>query len=264
MTTEIQENFNNHTHHGGNNDQAIDEGGGCVELGSRKNSCSMKSSTTTHHHLPSITLKPSTPNDAGAHECSSSSNDNIQITNNTHTSTTKAKAINGTTTNNKCQLSTSDNEEGFLSTSPDSANEELLLSKPGAAGDKTDCTASVKALSSPPPLYHCSNPKECVTVKNILESFKAPLSEEQAWALLYQLMSLYRRVSATGKRHIFQDLDIPESMDNISLHRDGTVHCTWSEAELKRKEKELHDRQKQQEEEEQSGKFRLRIRQNKL
>lgn len=77
----------------------------------------------------------------------------------------------------------------------------------------------------------CSkNGGQCITMTNILECFKTPLSEEQAWALIYQFVSLYRMVSLKRRRY-FNELEIPTSLDNLCLHRDGTVHCTWPEDE---------------------------------
>lgn len=289
MTTEIQEKFGDHitphkpkSHGGAANDRAVDEGGG---------GCAASPPTiTTTTTLESLTPSPHnssynnmSKNDAGAHECSSSS-DGINGTTEVDKATikttpiiqhskmldskltcSKAKAING---GKKCQqqlLQTSDAEEGFLSTSPDSANEELLLSSTAKSGELTtdhtsNCANGHSGSNSntpplPPPfIYTCNNPKDCVNIKHILESFKAPLSEEQAWALLFQFISLYRRVAATGQRHIFNDLEVPEAMDNMSLHRDGSVHCSWSEAERKKREQALRELRQHQQEAEQSGK----------
>ncbi|XP_075153614.1 spire type actin nucleation factor isoform X2 [Haematobia irritans] len=282
MTTEIQEIFGDqikphqqqtvNSNDGVGKDHTIDEGGGVDGYSPPI----QETESTASDNRPYAKI-----NDAGAHECSSSSNNNSNNANNiidtkimnsnNSNNTSKAKTINGSGINGNTKkspslLQISDAEEGFLSTSPDSANEELLLSKTRELQvNETSCTNSTTTLvgkdpksSSTPPLpppsiYHCSNPKDCVNVKNILESFKAPLSEEQAWALIYQFASLYRQVAATGKRHIFNDLEIPESMDNVSLHRDGSVHCSWSVVERKQREEAI--RQQQQQEAEQSGDY---------
>ncbi|CAD6998295.1 unnamed protein product [Ceratitis capitata] len=91
----------------------------------------------------------------------------------------------------------------------------------------------------PPPVCLCTNPENCVTLKNILDSFKSPLSEEQAWALLHQFMTLYRQVAAAGQKHIFNDLEIPDGIEHLNLHRDGAVHCSWSDIELKEREQKV-------------------------
>ncbi|KAM7353726.1 spire type actin nucleation factor isoform 2-T2 [Cochliomyia hominivorax] len=238
MTTEIQETFFDHmsatnkqkmSEELASNQRAVDEGGGDGLA-----------------NCPQST--PS--NDAGAHDCSSSNNNTQQHEQQTKLSFTKAKPI----LNGKChQAQHSDVEDGFLSTSPDSANEELL-SKTGDLNETVNNLTQTQA--PPPPICECNNPTGCVSVKNILESFKAPLSEEQAWALIYQSISLYRRIAAAGKRHIFNELEIPDTVDNLSLHRDGTIHCSWSEAERKKKEQKIkhqQQRQQQREKDEQSG-----------
>lgn len=75
----------------------------------------------------------------------------------------------------------------------------------------------------------CSrNSGQCLTLRNILDSFKAPLSEEQAWALIYQFVSLYKMASIK-QHHLFNEFEMPDSLENLCLHRDGTVHCTWPE-----------------------------------
>ncbi|XP_073827231.1 spire type actin nucleation factor isoform X2 [Musca autumnalis] len=293
MTTEIQEKFSDHikphkqqqqqqqkSGSGSNERRAVDEGGG----GGKPHLQPTITTTTTEALTPSensTNMLLATTNDAGAHECSSS---NSVPEEHHHTlnksNKTKSKTIL-VSNNKKCQhqqqqqlLQTSDAEEGFLSTSPDSANEELLLSTKSLKTNENDIKCSDQKLSSvaacnnsnnnnkctapplpPPSIYNCSNPKDCVNIKTVLESFKAPLSEEQAWALLYQFMSLYRRVAATGQRHIFNDLEIPESMENMSLHRDGSVHCSWSEVERKKREQALQEQRQHQQEAEQSGDF---------
>ncbi|XP_058979901.1 protein spire isoform X2 [Musca domestica] len=294
MTTEIQEKFSDHIKphqqqhkSASGNGRAVDEGGGGGG-GGGKTQMPAATTTTAEPQTPSEIsnnmLLATTTNDAGANECSSSS-DILDATTPNMKSKTKSKLIlanNNNNNNKKCQqlLQTSDAEEGFLSTSPDSANEELLLtsksnkhqsgnnenelktknneqtviSSTGGGGAVTNPTGVAPPLP-PPSIYNCSNPKDCVNIKHILESFKAPLSEEQAWALLYQFMSLYRRVAATGQRHIFNDLEIPESMENMSLHRDGRVHCSWSEVERKKRERVLQEQRQHQQEAEQSGDF---------
>ncbi|XP_054083615.1 protein spire isoform X2 [Zeugodacus cucurbitae] len=141
----------------------------------------------------------------------------------------------------------SDTEEGFLSTSPDSNQGEQSLHGKCNGSSSTTLTATAGSthgvLPMPPPVCLCTNPENCVTLKNILDSFKSPLSEEQAWALLYQFMVLYRQVAAAGQRHIFNELEIPEGIENLNLHRDGAVHCSWSDEE--RKEREAHIQQQQ-------------------
>lgn len=249
MATEIRETFSDHesatkqklSEELASNQRAIDEGGGdnCLTMSSCKNPRSTSNTTCS---------------DAGAHECSSSKqNNNNSITelqqqqHQTKLSFTKAKPI----INGKCHQHNSDTEDGFLSTSPDSANEELLTK----TGDHNETVHTQTHLPSAAfSIYDCNNPTNCVSVKNILESFKAPLSEEQAWSLIYQTISLYRRTAAAGKRYIFNDLEIPDAVGNLSLHCDGNIHCSWSQAERKEKAQKLkQQQQRQQQQEDQSG-----------
>ncbi|XP_067623621.1 protein spire isoform X2 [Eurosta solidaginis] len=153
----------------------------------------------------------------------------------------------------------SDSEEGFLSTSPDSNNGEHMQQSHSKCSTATnvcssttlDASNTITAVDSPttmtsssapqmpPPVYLCTNAENCVTLKNILDSFKSPLSEEQAWALLHQFMLVYRQVAAAGQKHIFNDLEIPDGIENLNLHRDGAVHCSWSDVQLKQKQQNV-------------------------
>ncbi|XP_004530284.1 protein spire isoform X3 [Ceratitis capitata] len=138
----------------------------------------------------------------------------------------------------------SDTEEGFLSTSPDSNNGEQMLrnkcNNSAVTETANGCSTMPQQTSPmPPPVCLCTNPENCVTLKNILDSFKSPLSEEQAWALLHQFMTLYRQVAAAGQKHIFNDLEIPDDIEHLNLHRDGAVHCSWSDIELKEREQKV-------------------------
>ena len=262
MTTEIQEKLGDHitatkpqvTEELSSHTRAIDEGGG--DNRSVADAASSPSVTNT--------------NQTDSYVCSSSNNNNTSCSSNNNPqiklSFTKAKPI----VNGKChqlqQQHLSDAEEGFLSTSPDSANEELLT-KPKSNDHKDIVNGSTAILintpSPPTSVYTCSTGStDCVSIKNILECFKAALSEEQAWALIYQTISLYRRIAAADKRHIFNDLEIPDAVENLNLHRDGSVHCSWTEAERKKKEQKLkqqQERQRKQQQMEQSGggKYRL-------
>ena len=184
---------------------------------------------------------------------------------------------------NKLKSSAAEETDGFLSTSPDSANGETLprslhsaacsskMQPSGSSKGGLQLEASHNIGDSspsspimPPPVYLCTNSKNCVSLKIIVDSFKAPLSEEQAWALIFQLISMYRRfVSSELPRHVFNDLEIPDSMDNISLHSDGSVHCSWSDEEWKKKELKMKQEKEQllhqnpEQGEEERGMFRV-------
>lgn len=266
MTTEIQEKIGDHitatkpqlTEELSGNVRAIDEGGGDNPVIATLAAASSPAANTNEE---TSTYESSTSNNNNTSSNSNNNNTPLKL------SITKAKPI----MNGKChqmqQQHLSDAEEGFLSTSPDSANEELLTKpKPNEQKDAVNGSTTVPLANTPSPpisIYTCSTgSNECVSIKNILECFKAALSEEQAWALIYQTISLYRRIAAAGKRHIFNELEIPDAVENLNLHRDGSVHCSWSEAERKKKEQKIKHQQEQQRKQQQveqsgGGKYRI-------
>nr|XP_017096986.2 protein spire isoform X2 [Drosophila bipectinata] len=139
-----------------------------------------------------------------------------------------------------------DTEEGFLSTSPDSANGDAQqhsiqkVADPPNGNHPEKLTGSslsgkVTINGSGGPIltsrqlicqafHQCSCPEQCVTLNNILDSFKAPLSEDQAWALIHQFISLYHKV-AVEAHHSAADYDahLPTRFE-LHFHRDGGVH----------------------------------------
>ena len=87
-------------------------------------------------------------------------------------------------------------------------------------------------------LEFCSDKDNCLSLNDILRSFNAPLSEEQAWSLIYQSVLLYRnfiRVEFIDK-HTKKDatqksshrIKVPKSTKNLNVHKDGSVHISDS------------------------------------
>lgn len=85
-------------------------------------------------------------------------------------------------------------------------------------------------------LEFCSDKDNCLSLNDILRSFNAPLSEEQAWSLIYQSVQLYRnfiRIEFIDK-HTKKDatqksshrIKVPKSTKNLNVHKDGSVHIT--------------------------------------
>lgn len=83
-------------------------------------------------------------------------------------------------------------------------------------------------------LEFCSDKDNCLSLNDILRSFNAPLSEEQAWSLIYQSVLLYRnfiRIEFIDK-HTKKDatqksshrIKVPKSTRNLNVHKDGSVH----------------------------------------
>lgn len=72
-------------------------------------------------------------------------------------------------------------------------------------------------------LCACNNPENCCSLKIILKSFNAPISEEQAWALIYQIFRLYRDAYIRPDFKL-RSLRTPNELDDINVHSDGSVH----------------------------------------
>lgn len=96
--------------------------------------------------------------------------------------------------------------------------------------DVTYNTTTTGALLQPGPskiinllsVIVCREPEKCVTLKDILEAFNAAISEEQAWALIYQTVKLFRDVIGTESEK--RILKVPMNTENLSIHRNGSVH----------------------------------------
>ncbi|XP_039479946.1 protein spire isoform X5 [Drosophila santomea] len=119
-------------------------------------------------------------------------------------------------------------EEAFLSTSPDSANGDAQHKLPA---DQLAMSSSVhpEQPGQARPLiqqaFHCcSSPEQCVTLHDILDSFKAPLSEDQAWALIHQFAGLYHQVAVQAHSCAADyEAALPTGFE-LHFHRDGSVH----------------------------------------
>lgn len=78
-------------------------------------------------------------------------------------------------------------------------------------------------------LTYCSEPQACVTLAKHIDSFRLSVSVDQAWALIYQTVLMYRTAWQQQNHH--QQLDaqpcsfiVPNSTEALCLHRDGSVH----------------------------------------
>ncbi|KAH8413220.1 hypothetical protein KR009_008936 [Drosophila setifemur] len=159
-----------------------------------------------------------------------------------------------------------DAEEGFLSTSPDSANGDAHQhtnpnpktadcppngNHPEKLGGGVVGGGGGAALTSNQLIrqafHQCSCPEQCVTLNNILDSFKAPLSEDQAWALIHQFVSLYHKVAiqAHGSA-VDYEAELPHRFE-LHFHRDGSVHFSGKERLPQAKEQDLKERNGSQE-----------------
>lgn len=85
-------------------------------------------------------------------------------------------------------------------------------------------------------LEFCCDKENCLSLDDILRSFNAPLSEEQAWSLIYQSVLMYRnfiriefidkhtKKDSTTTQKVSHRIKVPKSPRNLNIHKDGTVH----------------------------------------
>ena len=111
-------------------------------------------------------------------------------------------------------------------------SEETAKLQP-ALDSKQNKIASKKIENS---LEFCCDKDNCLSLDEILRSFHAPLSEEQAWSLIYQTVLHYRnfiRIEFIDKNTKKDPVDIkksshrikvPKSSKNLNIHKDGSVH----------------------------------------
>ena len=60
---------------------------------------------------------------------------------------------------------------------------------------------------------------KCLTLKQVVSSFSAPITEEHAWAVVYEMVkTLDVCLSNPG---IFSRLFLATSLDHVLLHQDG-------------------------------------------
>ncbi|XP_033150032.1 protein spire isoform X2 [Drosophila busckii] len=155
-----------------------------------------------------------------------------------------------------------DAEEGFLSTSPDSANGDAHAHAHAHtlkhANELAKSSKSHSHKSSEPKLrvrqlllqafHQCACAEQCVTLNNILDSFKAPLSEDQAWALIYQFSSLYHKLALQA--HLCQSDEYEAQLPTrfqLHVHRDGSVHFSGKERLQPEQQQQQQQQQLEQE-----------------
>jgi hypothetical protein len=61
-----------------------------------------------------------------------------------------------------------------------------------------------------------------VSLEEILKSFNAPISEEQAWSLIYQTVAMFKN-KLSNKLDKFKDIHAPVAPRNLFVRKDGTV-----------------------------------------
>ncbi|XP_021702164.1 protein spire isoform X3 [Aedes aegypti] len=64
-----------------------------------------------------------------------------------------------------------------------------------------------------------------VSLEHILKTFNAPISEDQAWALIYQATRMFKaRLQETGCR--LRDVRLPVKTKHLNVHKDGSCFVT--------------------------------------
>lgn len=104
--------------------------------------------------------------------------------------------------------------------------------------------STVKSFELPAPraqhscLERCSDKDNCLSLNDILRSFNAPLSEDQAWSLIYQSVRLYRDYihlefidrdadsETTTQKNTLHRIKVPKSTRSLNIHKDGYVHIS--------------------------------------
>lgn len=86
-------------------------------------------------------------------------------------------------------------------------------------------------------LETCSDKENCLSLDDILRSFNAPLSEDQAWSIIFQFIRLYRdyihfefidkrKNSESMSQKSLHRIKVPKSTKSLNIHRDGYVHIS--------------------------------------
>lgn len=70
------------------------------------------------------------------------------------------------------------------------------------------------------PGHLAPNEDGAVCLRDILESFNAPIKEEHAWALCYQCAKCFKDALSTNRNKCCRVTDVA----HIWVHGDGTVH----------------------------------------
>jgi spire-like protein len=61
---------------------------------------------------------------------------------------------------------------------------------------------------------------DCVTLKDILISFNAPITEQHAWALCYQCAKCFKNAIEIDRERCC----VVSKLDHVLIHREGQVH----------------------------------------
>lgn len=105
-------------------------------------------------------------------------------------------------------------------------NREATDKPPVAAVRKTTTTASVVVVQRS---GNSDVNALSVSLEDILKTFNAPISEDQAWALIYQSARMFK--SQLQETCRLQDLRLPVKTRHLNVHKDGSCFVTVGDEE---------------------------------
>lgn len=121
-------------------------------------------------------------------------------------------------------------KENKCADQPKNKNKAHIMDAPSEKPEKPSKVATC--------LEFCSDKDNCLSLNEMLRSFNAPLSEEQAWSLIYQAVLLYRNyihlefINKSTKKDSSKKsshrIKVPKSTKNLNVHKDGSVHISDS------------------------------------
>ena len=88
-------------------------------------------------------------------------------------------------------------------------------------------TKSIAQSSKISSIDACSNPSGCVSLENILSSFNTSISEDQAWAIVFQMVLMYKDYLLQQPGCKLNDSHVPNNPSNLNIHKDGSVHVNF-------------------------------------
>lgn len=119
--------------------------------------------------------------------------------------------------------------------SPDLQKNKTLI-KMNPSSEKPEKPEKISTGKIQNCLEFCSDKDNCLSLYDILRSFNAPLSEEQAWSLIYQSVLLYRNfihiefidkhTKKEAKQKSSHRIKVPKSTKSLNVHKDGSVHIS--------------------------------------
>jgi Kinase non-catalytic C-lobe domain len=119
--------------------------------------------------------------------------------------------------NNISEPSTSDSENN-----ENNMNRKNQQQKSNSKKIQEHKACNKKILKEMSSVKSSSDTENTISLEEILKSFNAPISEEQAWSLIFQTVAMYKH-KLINKLDKFRDLHAPVAPRNLFVRKDGTV-----------------------------------------